>query len=368
MAGKQLRVGIIGCGNIAPIYLKNIPRFDDLKLVAVADAVPSRAVEAAKEHKLVALTADELIASKDIDIVLDITPPGMHATINKAALAAGKHVYTEKSLAVTREDGKATIDLAESKGLRVGCAPDTVLGGGYQTCRKLIDQGAIGKPVSANAFFASHGPERWHPDPAFFYAPGGGPLFDMGPYYLTALTLLLGPVRRVSAMAQILVDPRTIGKGPKTGQKIQVTTPDHIAGVLEFENGAIGTLTASFATWFSNVPRIEIHGTEGSLLCPDPNTFIGPVALCPAGEKAFKEVEIIGPYGAENWRGLGLADMAKAIVSGRAHRATGKQAFHVLDIMHSLLQASQDGRCTEIKSSFGRPDPMPADVETGRLD
>ena len=278
----------------------------------------------------------ELLADPEIQIVVNLTRPDAHAEIALAALQAGKSVYNEKPLAVSREEAQRLLQAAQDKGLRVGCAPDTFLGAGLQTCRKLIDEGAIGEPVSAAAFFLNHGPEAWHPNPAFFYQPGGGPLFDVGPYYLTALVTLLGPVVRVAGAARISFPERTVGSGPNRGSKIPVRTPTHIAGLLEFASGALGTLFTSFDVWKSSLPPIEIYGSEGTLSAPDPNTFGGPVRLWRTRTEAWEEIPLLPGY-AENTRSLGVADMAQAIQAGRPHRASGQLGYHVLDLMHAIL-------------------------------
>ena len=358
MAGET-RVGIIGCGNISGIYLTNCRKLPGLALVACADLDMARARAKAAEHGIRAATVDELLADPDIDLVINLTIPAVHAEVSMSALAAGKHVYTEKPLATRRADGAATLALAREKGLRVGSAPDTFLGGGLQTCRKLIDDGAIGEPVAAVAFMTGHGPEGWHPDPEFFYKPGAGPMFDMGPYYLTALVSLLGPIARVTGSARSSFPERTIGSGPKQGQKIAVETPTHVAGVLDFAGGAVATLITSFDVWAANLPRIEIYGSEGSLSVPDPNTFGGPVRIRLAGDKEWRDVPLTHGY-TENSRGLGVADMASAIREGRPHRASGELAYHVLDVMAAFEEASTAGRHVAITSGPPRVAALPA--------
>ena len=353
------RVGVIGCGNISGIYLTNCRRLAGLELVACADLDMLRARAKAAEHGIRAATVDNLLADPGIDLVINLTIPAVHAEVNLAALAAGKHVYTEKPLATRRADGAATLALAREKGLRVGSAPDTFLGGGLQTCRRLIDDGAIGAPVAAVAFMTGHGPESWHPDPEFFYKPGAGPMFDMGPYYLTALVSLLGPIVRVTGSARISFPERTIGSGPKQGQQIVVETPTHIAGVLDFEGGVVATIITSFDMWAANLPRIEIYGSEGSLSVPDPNTFGGPVRIRRAGEGEWREVPLTHGH-TENSRGLGVADMASAIRDDRPHRASGELAYHVLDVMAAFEEASTSGRHVEITSGPSRVAALPA--------
>jgi predicted dehydrogenase len=352
------RVGVIGCGNISGIYLTNCRRLPGLELVACADLDLARAQAKAAEHGIRATAVDELLADPDIDLVINLTIPAVHAEVSMSALAAGKHVYTEKPLATRRVDGAATLASAREKGLRVGSAPDTFLGGGLQTCRKLIDDGAIGEPVAAVAFMTGHGPEGWHPDPEFFYKPGAGPMFDMGPYYLTALASLLGPIVRVTGATRISFPERTIGSGPKQGQKIAVETSTHVAGVLDFAGGAVATLITSFDVWAANLPRIEIYGSEGSLSVPDPNTFGGPVRIRLAKDKEWRDVPLTHGF-TENSRGLGVADMAGAIREGRPHRASGELAYHVLDVMAAFEEASTAGRHVAINSGPPRVAALP---------
>jgi predicted dehydrogenase len=356
----SVKVGVIGCGNISGIYLKNSRLLEDIEVVAVADVDMLRAEAKATEYNIPnVMTVTELLADPEIEIVLNLTIPKAHAEVALAALDAGKSVYNEKPLAIERADGQKMLDIGRAKELRVGCAPDTFLGAGLQTCRQLIDEGAIGTPVAATAFMMGHGHESWHPDPAFYYQPGGGPMFDMGPYYLTALVSLLGPVRRVTGSTRISFLERRITSKPKYGEIINVEVPTHIAGVLDFASGAIGTLIMSFDTWATNVPLLEIYGSEGSLSLPDPNTFGGPVRLWRQDTREWRDMPLAHDF-AENWRGLGVADMAQAIRFKRQHRASGDLAYHVLDIMHAVHDASREGQHIELTSTCDRPAPMRA--------
>ncbi len=365
---EPVRVGVIGCGTISAIYLKNAARFAAFDVVACADLFVERAQARAAEYGVpTASSVDDLLANPDVELVLNLTIPVAHADVARAAVAAGKSVYNEKPLTISRADGQQLLADARAKGVRVGCAPDTFLGGGLQTCRNLIDSGAIGTPVAATAFMLSHGPESWHPDPDFYYQVGAGPMFDMGPYYLTALVAMLGAVRRVTGSTQITAPTRTITSQPKHGTMITVNTPTHIAGVIDFAQGAVGTIITSFDVWGANLPRIEIYGTEGSLSVPDPNTFGGPVRLLKAGSKEWEEVAVTLPY-TDNSRGLGLADMAAALRSGRAHRANGDLAYHVLDLMHAFHDASDTSTHIAVESTVERPAPFPAGLTEGAVD
>ena len=299
----------------------------------------------------------ELLADPDIQIVVNLTIPQVHFDVCLAALEAGKHTYVEKPLALTREQGQALLQTAHAKGLRVGGAPDTFLGAGLQTCRKVIDDGLIGRPVAATAFMLGHGHEHWHPDPEFYYKPGGGPLFDMGPYYLTALVSLMGPITRIAGSAQKAFTERTVTSRPKHGQVIAVETPTHIAGTLDFASGAVATLITSFDVWASALPPIEIHGTLGSLSVPDPNGFGGGVKINRGGA-GWEDVPLTHGF-AENSRGLGAADMAYAILEDRPARAGGDLTYHVLEAMWGFLDSSEQSRYYKMQSTVERPDALP---------
>jgi len=283
----SMRIGVVGCGNISDTYFRNLPKFEGLELVACADLDMARAEAKAAQYGLRALATDDLLADPGIDLIVNLTVPQAHAEINLKALNAGKHVYTEKPLAVTRAAGRETLALAREKGLRVGAAPDTVLGGGLQTVRQMLDEGAIGLPVGFTSFMGSSGPEAFHPNPDFFFQPGAGPLFDLGPYYLTALITLFGPARRVTSIARTTHSERTIGSQPRAGQKIQVNTPTHVNCALEFASGAAGTMVMSWDVPAHRQPNLDIFGSAGSLAVKDPNTFGGPVLRRMADEKEW---------------------------------------------------------------------------------
>jgi predicted dehydrogenase len=365
---EKTKVGIVGCGNISGIYFKMCRWFEILDVRAAADLVPERAQAKAGQFGVAkACPVEELLADPEIKIVVNLTIPKAHGPVALAALKAGKSVHNEKPLALEREDGKKMLALASRKGLRVGCAPDTFMGAGIQTCRRLIDDGRIGEPVGATAFMLCHGHESWHPDPEFYYKPGGGPMFDMGPYYLTALVTLMGPVRRVTGSARATFPERLITSQPKAGTKITVEVPTHVAGVMDFASGAVGTIVTSFDVWGGQHPCIEVYGTEATMQVPDPNGFGGPVRIRRPGGKDWVEMPLTHGY-AENSRGIAVADMAYALRSGRPHRAGGELAYHVLDIMHAFHDASAKGKHVVLKSTCERPAPLPADLEPGTLD
>lgn len=364
----KIKAGIIGTGNISGIYFENGNRFDALEVVACADLDVERAQARGEEFGVRGCSVDELLADPDIELIINLTIPQAHAAVCLRALEAGKHVYVEKPFAISLEEAREVLALAGERGLRVGSAPDTFLGAGIQTCIKLIEDGWIGTPIGATAFMVGGGHESWHPAPEFYYQKGGGPMFDMGPYYLTALVAMLGPVSRVTASARISYPERTITSAPKFGQKIQVEVPTHIAGVMDFACGAIGTLLTSFdARGGSTLPRIEIYGSGGTLLVPDPNTFGGPVRFCRAGSKEWTELPLLFGY-AENARGVGVADMAKAIQTNRNHRANAELAYHVLEVMHGFHDASERGVHYAMSSNCERPAPFPLGLQPFFLD
>lgn len=356
-----VKVGVIGCGNISGIYLQNGSRFGHMEIVACADLMIERAQAKAAEFGLRALSVDALLADPEIELVINLTIPAAHGEVALKALAAGKHVYNEKPLAITREDAQAMLALAAEKGLRVGGAPDTFLGAGLQTCRKLLDDGAIGTPVAASAFMTSHGPEGWHPDPEFFYKVGAGPVFDMAPYYLTALTTLIGAVKTVIGAARITFPERLITSQPKYGQRIAVDVPTHVTSALELEGGALATVIMSFDVWAASLPRIEIYGSEGTLSVPDPNTFGGNVRIFRPERGEWEDVPLVEGF-PENSRGIGVADMARALRANDLHRASGELTYHVLDTMHAMHEAGESGARAALSSTVARPAPLDPSV------
>jgi predicted dehydrogenase len=362
---SPLRVGLIGCGNISNAYFKGLKPFPHLaKIVACSDIDLARAQAKAAEHGVTkGYSVAELLADPEVDLVINLTIPAAHAEVNRQALNAGKHAYTEKPFALTYADGLKTLNLAKTKKLRVGGAPDTVLGQGIQTCRRLIDQGAIGKPVAATANMMGHGPENWHPNPVFFYQVGGGPLFDMGPYYLTSLITMLGPFKSVSALARISFAERLITSKPMYGKRVKVEIPTHLCAAVEFVQGGIGTITMSFDTWQHGMPMLEIYGTEGSIQCPDPNGFGGKVRVWKQKTNQWEDVPLHQPDGLE--RGLGVADLADALNTGRQHRQNGELALHVVEVMESFHVSSDTGKRYDLKSTCDQPVAMPEGLPFG---
>ncbi|WP_428386678.1 Gfo/Idh/MocA family protein [Mucisphaera sp.] len=360
-----LKVGLIGAGNISGAYLNHAETFSSMRIVACSDLNTSLAQERAKEHGIAAMSVDQLLGSDEIDIVLNLTPPQGHAPVNLQALEAGKHVYCEKPFALNLEDAQQVVSLAASKGLRVGCAPDTFLGAGQQGCRTLVDDGAIGQPIAGTAMMLSSGPESWHPNPGFYFLQGGGPVMDMGPYYVTALVNMLGPVAEVRAMAHRSGE-RTCTSEALMGKKLPVEVDTHVAGTLRFEQGAVVTIVMSFDVISAQHPPIEVFGTEGSLRVPDPNMFGGEIHLAKRGGDGPELLPLKHVY-SENYRSIGVADMADAILKGREHRASGSLAMHVLEVLLGLHRAAEQEGPVMIASRVSRPEPLSADLVVGEL-
>ncbi len=356
---STLRVGVVGCGVISHHYAQNAAAFDSFELVACADVDVAAAERLAAEHGLVVASVGELIADPAVDAVLNLTPPAAHARLNRAALAAGKHVYSEKPLATTVSDARKLVAQAGRLGLRVGGAPDVFLGSAYQTARALLDDGAIGEPLSVSAAMLVGGQWTWHPNPDFFFADGAGPLLDMGPYYLTALVALLGPVAHVAGFASTRVTDRQIEIGPRAGERFAVSTPTHTSAALELESGVTANLVASFDAPGQYVCDFVVHGTHGVLALPDPNAFDGPVRLR-RGTQGWEDVPIAS-RGARDARGIGLHDLARSIDTGVPHRASGELACHVVDVARSILAAARKGRAIAVETSARRPSPLPAE-------
>jgi len=374
---KKTTIGIIGCGNISDAYLKGAARSDLVAVKTVADINAETAATKAATYGIQARSVDQLLADDDIEIVINITVPLAHADVSKAIISAGKHVYSEKPLAATLEDGRAIVAAADAKGVRLGCAPDTFLGAAHQACREAIDQGRIGDIVGGAATFMNHGMEHWHPNPTFFYQPGGGPVLDMAPYYLTTLINLIGPIKRVTAMTATAFQNRTvISEGPMTGRVVDVQVPTTMHGLLAFENGATVTISTSWDVWKHGRAPIEVYGELGSMLVPDPNFFDGAPKTCVEREDWTKLDIDHFPFGVPNrptkeggmvadYRIIGLLDMAVAKQTGRPHRANGVMALHVLEVMEALGRSADENRHIDIESRTERPAALPeGDGET----
>lgn len=355
-----VKVAMIGVGAISGIYLKNITQtFSELELIGVCDLVRERAEKAQAEYHVPRLyeTMEDAFADEEVEIVLNLTRPHEHYAVTKGALLAGKHVYSEKPLGADLAEGRELAELAKSLGLMLGGAPDTFLGAGLQTCRRIIDDGVIGDVVGAAAFMICRGHEGWHPDPAFYYQRGGGPMLDMGPYYVTALVNLIGGVRAVTGVTKATFPTRLITSEPKRGQVIQVEVPTYSTGILEFDSGAVGTLFTTFDVHYPSQARLEVYGTRGTMFVPDPNYFGGPISLYTAEDRTVKEVPLLYEY-PENSRGIGLADMANALENGRPFRADARQTLHVLEILTAFEASSQRQGRVELGTRYERCAPM----------
>ena len=355
---RTIGIGIIGAGVISAIYLKNITAgtWPHMRAVAVADLVAERAEARAAEFGVLALTIDELLAHPEIDIVINLTIPAAHATVCRQVIAAGKSVYTEKPLAIDLAEGKGVIDAAAAAGVLVGSAPDTFLGAGLQTVRKAIDDGAIGTPIAFNARMVTHGMEDWHPDPYFFYQPGGGPMLDMGPYYVTAIATVLGPIASISSRStQGFAERVVTSDSPKKGDVIPVNTPTHIESVLELENGVVGSLTTSFDLFDPEHSWFMVYGTEGTLRLPDPNTFGGSVKVFRGANRHWWDLDLVAGH-AHDTRGIGVADMADSLLNGTPQRASGALGYHVLEVLLGAIKSAATRETVMIESTIERPD------------
>lgn len=346
---ERARVGLIGCGIIARAYAEGAVAFDSFSVEACADSDAGRAEALAATHGLEVMSVEDLMSSPEIDVILNLTPPTVHAAIIGRALEAGKHVYTEKPLATSLPIAQELVASADRLGLRLGCAPDTFLSSAYEAARDLIERGDIGTPLGATATMLVGGPDKWHPNVDFFYRAGGGPMLDLAPYYLTAIASLLGPFAAATGFATTPTPERTFGVGPRKGEKFTADVPTHAAAALRLESGALATLTVSFESGRYD-SRMTVHGTEGSLSLPDANRFDGDLTvLTGAGE--WEPV----PYasrGAEETRGYGLHEMLEAVREQRPHRASGELGLHVLETATAVLRSAEEGRTIDVVSRF----------------
>jgi predicted dehydrogenase len=374
---KEIGVGLIGCGNISTIYLTNLPLSPGLKVLACSDMRPEIAEAQGKKFGVEAMPVDALLARGDIDIVVNLTVPAAHAAVSLAALSAGKHVFSEKPLAVDVGLARRIIEEAEARGLMVGCAPDTFLGAGGRLARRLIDEGAIGRVLSGTAFVMSHGMEHWHPDPEFFFKPGGGPVLDVGPYHVTALINLLGPVARVLALTGAGFPERIVtAEGARKGHRLAVETPTTALSLLEFRCSAQVMFGTSWDVWRHSLPAIELYGTEGSMRVPDPNFFGGIVEVSEKGGAWNEHDSAAMPLGRPNWpdkelrlanyRALGVADLAAALRSGGKNYASGRLALHALEVMAAILEAGATRSAVAISTEVERP-PALSEEQAARL-
>lgn len=372
--GGKLGIGFIGTGNISSAYLRAITGheamagFPMLDIRGLADMRPEASEARAAEFGLRAVSIEALLADPEVQLIVNLTIPRAHVEVGLRCLAAGKHVYSEKPLGITYAEGRSLLDAANRAGLRIGSAPDTFLGGSHQQARAVVDSGALGQIVGGTAFFQCPGHESWHPDPAFYYDIGGGPVLDMGPYYITDLVNLLGPVARVSAMSSRLRTQRSVTSEPKKGQVIDVKVDTHVTGALGFANGAVVQVGLSFDVPAHKHVPLELYGTEASLIVPDPNFFGGTLELRKLGrEETWTPVPVTQPYADGNYRSLGVADMAMGILEGRPHRANGDLALHVLEVMEAFATASAQGRTIDISTPVERPAPLASSLRNGRL-
>jgi len=367
MKKTPVKVGLIGSGAISGTYLNNMTnKFAILEVVGCSDIIPERSAKRAEEFKIRQMTNEEILSDPEIKIVVNTTYPTSHYEVNKAALLAGKNVHCEKMMAVTLEEGKELIKIAKEKNLRIGMAPDTFLGGGLQTARKLIDAGMIGEPFMAQAMVVRgyHSDRGAGTGTGFVFQPGGGIPFDMGGYYLHALVHLLGPINRATGFAQCRHQKRTRinPKNPYFGEEVETGSINALTGSLEFKNGVLGNITL-VSEGFGETPRLEIYGTEGTLICPDPNTFGGPVLLRRKGlndwgNRDFTSMPLTHGFTEGCWRGLGVADMAWAITNNRPHRAHGDMGFHVFEVIHGIWQGTETGKIHVMESTCAQPAPL----------
>lgn len=373
----RLGIGVIGAGNISASYLGRAALFAGIRMVAVADRDPAVAAARAAEHGIEARSVEALLASPDIALVVNLTIPAAHFEISKAALEAGKHVYSEKPYVLTLAEGRALARLAAARGLRIGSAPDTFLGSSHQLARHIVDSGAIGRVSSGTCAVMSSGMESWHPNPDFFFLKGGGPVLDMGPYYITNLVQLLGPVARVAALASTPSPTRTIGSQARRGAQIPVETPTTIHALLEFAQGTIISFQSSWDVWQHDLQPMALYGTEGTLHLPDPNFFDGPLRLTKRADPAPLP-DWRHPLGPANrglddgtavadYRAAGLADMALAIAEARAHRCSDALALHVVEVMTAILESGEAGRFIPMTTTCARPEALGPEAAAGLL-
>lgn len=363
---QTIAVGIIGCGNISDAYLKAAPQFAVLSIVACADIDTEVAQAKAKTYDIRALSVDDILADPEIDLILNLTTPQHHVPVGLKILAAGKHAYSEKPVAISVAEGEKLASLAAQKGLRVGCAPDTFLGGAHQTARQAIDDNSIGTPLAGSAYMMCPGHEAWHPNPDFYYQAGGGPLMDMGPYYITALINMIGPIDSVTGVATSAHPSREIASGPRKGDTVDVDVQTHVSAILSFTNGAQISLTTSFDVQKHCHNHIELYGSTGSMIVSDPNCFDGDIQAS-KGDEDWRSLPQTHHYGDGNYRIIGLADMAQALIDNRPHRASLELSLHVLEVMEAILESAEMGRRIDLRHQCARPDALSKTLPFGTL-
>ncbi|WFU12573.1 Gfo/Idh/MocA family oxidoreductase (plasmid) [Rhizobium sp. CB3090] len=372
MSTAPMKVGIVGAGNISATYVATLNMFDFIRVKSICDLYEEPAKKLAAQFGIEAVTLDAMLSDPEIGLIINLTTPVSHYAISKKALLAGKHVYSEKPLGISLAEAEELMSIARAGDLRLGCAPDTFLGGGHQLTRRLYDEGRIGKAVSATAMLLLPGHEHWHPNPAFFYGRGGGPMLDVGPYYVTNLIALLGPVREVFGTAKVTRIERTVKTDPRRGETIKVLVPTHLTGIMEFHSGATITIATSFDIIKHKHNQIEIYGSEGSMVTPDPNNFTGKVEIFREGGETWEDIPVDHPYtegvpGHLGLRGLGAAEMIDSLRAGRQHRVSSELAFHALEVMTAFERSAQSRKVIAIHSSCGRPDPIPRAINEGRF-
>jgi predicted dehydrogenase len=361
------RVGIVGCGNIAPVYLRTLKELGWVEVAGFADGIAARAEEFAAQYGGSAMRLEDMLADQSIDAVVNLTPASAHAAVTRMALHANKAVFSEKPLGIDFAEGVELLALAKERGVRLGCAPDTVLGAGLQAARSAIDRGLIGTPIAATGFFLGFGPEWWHPNPEIFYTNGAGPLFDMGPYYLTTFCSLFGPATSIVGSSKLSVDDRMIHAKGRVGESFAATAPTHVSSMIEFASGVSATLITSFDVKATKLRNIEIYGTEATLSVPDPNTFGGPLRLRSILADDWRDLPLPTPNIPQQ-RGIGLADMLSATRAQRPHRASAEMALHVLELMSATLRSSTEGRRIDLTTTFERPTPMRFSLPSNQFD
>jgi predicted dehydrogenase len=365
---KPVRVGVVGCGDIAPIYLNSLRHFRQVSCIRLADISSARARTLGRQCGIPQTgDPDQLLADPAVELVLNLTPPRVHYPVALEVLAAGKHIYNEKPLADSPVRGRRLLAEARLRGLRVGCAPATWMGGTWQTCRELVDAGVLGRPVGASLLWLDRGYESWHPRPRSYFEPGAGPLLDIGPYYIAALVMLFGAIRQVSGFTTTAFAEREIGAGRRRGTRFAIGAADHVAGTVELTNGVLATITTSYACWPASTASVQLFGSEATLALPPANHLGGPIWIQDARALAWRRLPV--RHGRTRQRrcwAIGVAEMASALRAGRPHRASGELGLHVLEVLDGLLASAADGTARRPGTTPGRPHPFQPVPAPGR--